>query len=205
MGGRTQAMVSVLVIEDDAMVRGWIELALEGSEFRLAGIADTAAEGVELVRRRRPELLLTDYRLPDALGTQLVRDLRLEGFGMPIVLMTANEEPGFSELAREAGAQGTVLKTGSVDSLLSALRIVTGGGRSFDVRHPRRDAGRPSLTPREREVIRLVAQGLTNREAAERLGIGEESVKTLLGRAFAKLGARKRAEAVATAQNLGLL
>lgn len=132
---------SVLVVEDDAMVRGWIELALEGSEFRLAGVARTATEAVELARRRHPSILLTDYRLRDALGTQLVRDLRLEGLAMPAVLMTASEEHGFNGLVRESGAQGTVLKTGSADELLAALRILVRDGRSFDTRHPPAGAG----------------------------------------------------------------
>jgi DNA-binding NarL/FixJ family response regulator len=193
------------VVEDDAMVSGWIRLTLEGSEFRLVGVAGGAAAAAELVELRRPELLLIDYRLPDGVGTELVRDLRQDGVSAPAVIMTANAERGFNEIAREAGAQGSVLKTGSVDELLGALRAVAAGGEAFDGRHPPRAPGRAALSPREREVLRLVARGATNREIAEELNVGAETVKTLLARTFAKLGVRRRAEAVSAAHNQGLL
>lgn len=199
------AEVGVVLIEDDPMVRGWVRLALEGSEFRLLGEAGSASEAVELVTRRIPGLLLIDYRLPDALGTQLVRELREAGVTAPAVLMTANPERGFNEAAREGGAQGTTLKSGSRDELLGALRTVLEGNEAFDGRHPERAAGRGALSPREREVVRLVARGATNREVAAALEVGEETVKTMLARTYAKLGVRRRAEAVAEAQKQGLL
>ena len=197
--------ISVLLVEDDSMVRGWVRLALEGTEFRLAGEASSAADVPDLVQRRRPDVLLVDYRLPDGSGVELVRELRRQGVGTPAVLMTANAEQGFNESARGAGAQGSVLKTGSIEDLTAALRAVHGGRESFDPRHPRRAPGRGTLSGREREALRHVAGGLTNREIAERLGVGEETVKTLLARTFAKLGVKRRAEAVAIAHEQGLL
>jgi DNA-binding NarL/FixJ family response regulator len=195
----------VLIIDDDAMAQSWIQLALEGSEFAVAGTASSAAETLDLIERRRPELLLVDYRLPDTIGTELLRDLRQQGISTPAVLMTANLERGLNEAANEAGAQGSVLKSGRPDDLLHALRSVAAGREAFDVRHPKRDPGRGALSPREREVLRRVADGATNREIAAELGVGEETVKTLMARTFAKLGVRKRAEAVAQAHALGLL
>ncbi|MEX2612701.1 MAG: response regulator transcription factor [Gaiellaceae bacterium] len=194
----------MLLVEDDAMVREWIELVLKGSEFRLAGVASTAAEGVELAARRNPQLVLTDYRLPDRFGTELVRELRLRGVRAPVVVMTANEERGLNELARDAGAQGTVLKGGSVE-LLQSLRVVSSGEQTFDLRHPQRKKGHVTLSPRERTVLQLVAAGQTNAEIALSLGVGSETVKTLIQRIFQKLGTRRRAEAVSTAHELGLL
>ncbi len=189
--------VSVLLVEDDSMVRGWVRLALEGTEFRIAGEAATGAEVAELVRRRVPDVLLVDYRLPDGSGVELVRELRRSGVGTPAVLMTANEEQGFNEAARAAGAQGSVLKTGSIGELSAALSAVHAGRESFDARHPRRPPGHGTLSSREREALRHVAAGLTNREIAARLDVGEETVKTMLARTFTKLGVRRRAEAVA--------
>lgn len=197
--------IDVLLIEDDSMVRSWVRLALQRSEFRLAGEASTGSEALDLVGRRNPELLLVDYRLPDTLGTELVRTLRHAGIDAPAIVMTANPERGFNEAAREAGAQGTTLKSGSPDELLDALRALAGGETSFDGRHPERPAGRAALSPREREVVRLVARGATNREVAQALEVGPETVKTLLARTYAKLGVRRRAEAVAEAQRQGLL
>lgn len=199
------AEVSVLVVEDDAMVRGWIRLSLRGSEFRIAGEAEDAAAAAELVARRRPDVLLIDYRLPDQPGTELVKRLRRRGDATPAIVMTANGERGFNDVVREAGGQGTVLKTGNNEELIEALRTVGSGLRSFDWRHPSRKPGEAALSSREREVIRLVADGATNRQVADTLGIGAESVKTILARMFAKLGVRKRAEAVARAHELGLL
>ena len=98
-----------------------------------------------------------------------------------------------------------MLKSGRSAELLEALRIVCGGGTSFDARHPPRPSGQAALSPREREVLRLVAAGSTNKEIAEQLQIGDETVKTLVSRTFAKLGVRRRAEAVAAAHQLGLL
>jgi DNA-binding NarL/FixJ family response regulator len=187
------------------MVRDWLRLTLEGSGFRVVGIAHTAAEALDLVDRRRPALLLVDQRLPDLVGTELVRELRRQNVEVPAVLMTANAEEGFNEAARDAGAQGTVLKTGKSAELLSSLGTVAAGRASYDARHPKRAPGRAALSPREREVLRLVAAGSTNRNIAEQLSIGDETVKTLLSRIFAKLGVRRRAEAVSEAHRRGLL
>jgi DNA-binding NarL/FixJ family response regulator len=196
--------LAVLLVEDDARVRGWVRLSLRSSEFRLAGEAEDAATAVTLCARRAPDLLV-DYRLPDMVGTELIRLLRKEGVVAPAVLMTANGERGMNEAAREAGAQGTVLKTGKAEELLLALRLVADGGDSFDGRHPRRPVGQGALSPRERQVFELVAAGATNREIAAAIGVGDETVKTLLGRTFAKLGVRRRAEAVSAAHARGLL
>jgi DNA-binding NarL/FixJ family response regulator len=195
----------MLVVEDDAIVRSWIRLALADTEFRVAGEAETAAIAIELVARRRPTILLVDQHLPDGLGTDLVKELRRRGVAAPAVLVTANAERGLNERAREAGAQGTVLKSADPGGLVSVLRIVVAGGEAYDPSHPRRPSGRGPLTPRERDVLRLAADGLTNRQIADELGIGRESVKTLLERAFVKLGAANRTEAVSSAIKLGVL
>lgn len=195
---------AVLLIEDDAMVRAWLRLALQRSEFRVAGEASTVAGARELLDRRRPDVLLVDQRLPDLSGTEFVKELRRGGLDALVVMMTANPERGFNEAAQEAGAQGTVLKGGQ-DELLAALRRVVAGEVAFDVRHPRRPRGQAPLSAREREVLSHVARGATNREIAFALQIGDETVKTVLARAFAKLGARRRAEAVTEAHTRGLL
>jgi DNA-binding NarL/FixJ family response regulator len=199
------AETRVLVVDDDAMVRRWLQLSLERSEFRVVGEANDAREALELFRRRRPRIVLVDHRLSSQFGVDVIRRLRGEDPSVRLVLMTSSPERGLNETAREAGAQGSLLKTGNAADVLSILRAVASGGRSFDPRHPPRKAGAGPLTPRERAVLRLVATGSTNREVAAELGVGEETVKTMLSRAFVKLGARRRAEAVAVAQARGLL
>jgi len=197
--------VSLLLVEDDAMVRSWVRLSLRASEFRVTAEASSAIEALELLDAVEPDFLLVDYHLPDHRGTELIRELRRRGVTAPAVMMTANHERGFNETARDAGAQGSVLKTGSPIELLEALRTVLAGRPAFDPRHPRRDPGRAALSPREREVLSLVAEGATNQEIAKELGIGVETVKTLLGRTFSKLGVQRRAQAVAAAHERGFL
>jgi DNA-binding NarL/FixJ family response regulator len=197
--------LKVLVVEDDAMVRSWLRLSLRASEFVIAAEASNAAEALGILDGVEPDFLLVDYHLPDHPGTELVRELRHRHVAAPALLMTANEEHGFNELARSTGAQGSILKSGSPIELLEALRAVAAGRDAFDPRHPRREPGRAVLSPREREVLGLVAEGATNAAIARELGIGIESVKTLLGRTFSKLGVRRRAQAVAAAHERGLL
>ena len=199
------ASAMVLLVDDDEMVRGWVRVALDATEFRLVGEAETAEAASDLVERRRPDVLLVDQRLPDGRGTELVRSLRRGGHAVPALLMTANRERGFNELVREVGAQGSIMKTGRAEELAAALRAVLRGERVVDGRHPARAVERGALTPREREVLRFVARGLTNREIARELGVTPETVKTLLARTFAKLGVRRRAEAVALAHDRGIL
>jgi DNA-binding NarL/FixJ family response regulator len=134
-----------------------------------------------------------------------VRELRRRGVTAPAVLMATGSEPGLNEGARDAGAQGTLLKTGSPSELLETLRTIQVGEDSFDSRHPRRHPICTTLTPREREVLALVAEGATNSEIASLLGIGVETVKTLLRRTFAKLGVQRRVQAVWAARELGIV
>jgi DNA-binding NarL/FixJ family response regulator len=197
--------IGVLLIDDDAIVREWVAAALGGSRFRVRGSTATAAGVAEVLHRRGADLLLVDQRLPDALGTDLVRELRRQGVTTPAILMTANAERGLNEAARSAGLQGSVLKTGSRGDLLEVMERVAGGETAWDGRHPARTENPIVLSPRERAALELIAGGATNREAAAKLGVEPETVKTLLARAFRKLGARRRAEAVANAKRLGIL
>jgi len=198
--------ISVLVVDDDAIVRDWVRQALTGTEFRIAGEAGTSAEALELLRRRRADVLLTDHWLPDdQLGTELVRVFRREGVKLPVVLMTAHPERGLNESAREVGIQASIVKSSDPSGLVSALRSVIEGRGFFDPQHPKRKEGEAPLAPRERDVIKLVAEGMTNRQVAASLGIGEETVKTLLERAYTKLGANRRADAVLEARRRGFV
>jgi DNA-binding NarL/FixJ family response regulator len=203
--GTIETPFAVLVVEDDSIVRDWLRTAFRGTEFRVAGEAATSAEALEMAARRHADLLLVDHRLDTELGTDLVRSLRKEGNAAPAVLMTADPLRGLNETAREAGIQGSIVKTADREQLLAVLRSVLEGRGYYDPAHPKRRDGEAALAPRERDVIRLVAAGKTNKEAARELGIGEESVKTMLERAYTKLGAHRRAEAVLEARRRGIV
>jgi DNA-binding NarL/FixJ family response regulator len=131
--------------------------------------------------------------------------MRRSGTHAPAVLMTASVQRGLNETAREAGVQASVVKSSDPGRLLTALRSALQGEEFFDTAHPRRRKGEAPLAPRERDVIRLVAAGRTNREVAAELGIGDETVKTLLERTYAKLGVKRRAEAVLEAKRRGIV
>jgi DNA-binding NarL/FixJ family response regulator len=195
----------IFLIDDDAMARGWLRLSLRGSEFPVVREAASAAEALNLISQAEPGLLLVDHRLPDSGGIELIRELRDRGVTAPAILLATTSQPGLNEAAREAGAEGTLLKTGSASELLEALRAVETGRESFDSRHPRRPPVCSTLSPREREVLILVAEGATNSEIASVLGIGIETVKTLLRRTFAKLGVQRQVQAVWAARELGIV
>jgi DNA-binding NarL/FixJ family response regulator len=197
--------VSLLLVEDDAMVRSWVRLSLCASEFRVAAEASSAVEALELVGLIEPDLLLVDYRLPDRRGTELIRELRTGGVTAPALLMTANHEQGLDETAHDVGAQGAISKRTNPVELIEALRAVLAGDLAFDPSHPPRDRRRAPLTRRQRDVLKLVARGARNADIARELGVGVETVKTQLHRSYHKLGVRTRAQAVAVAQELGLL
>ena len=137
------AEVNIVMVEDDAIVRSWIQLSLRRTEFRIVAEAGTAADARELVHYL-PDLWLVDYHLPDQLGTVLLRELRQDGVTAPAVVVTAGVMHGFNELVRQSGGQGTVLKTGSPSEVIGALRAVVAGRPSFDVRHPTEPAARES-------------------------------------------------------------
>jgi DNA-binding NarL/FixJ family response regulator len=195
----------VLIVDDDAIVRDWVRASLAESEFAVAGEAATPDEALRLGAARRFDLILVDYRLAGRSGLDLIRELRSTGNETPAILITAAAELGLNERAREAGAQGTAVKSSSRDDLLAALRAAAGGVPRFAGLHPERPPGERPLAPRERDVLRLVALGRTNPEIAAELGLGAETVKTLLERVYDKLGVRRRAEAAVVAQRRGLL
>jgi DNA-binding NarL/FixJ family response regulator len=201
---RLSETVPVLVVEDEAIVRQWIRAALSETEFEVVGEAKSADETIRLVERHAPCLILIDCNLPDCRGVAIVRELRRRRAATAAILMAANEADGLNELAREAGCRGTLIKTANGEELLLTMRTVVAGGTAFDRRNPRR-AGVRALSPRECQVLQLVAAGRTNREIAEELGVGATTVKTMLTRLFMKLKVRRRAEAVAVGRELGVL
>lgn len=195
----------ILIVDDDAIVREWVRSSLAESEFTVAGEAATADDALRVSKMRRFDVILVDYRLPGRSGLDLIRELRSAGDETPAVLITAAAELGLNERAREAGAQGTAVKSSSRDDLVASLQAAATGVPRFAGMHPERPPGERPLAPRERDVMRLVSLGRTNPEIATELGLSAETVKTLLERIYDKLGVRRRAEAAMIAQRRGLL
>jgi DNA-binding NarL/FixJ family response regulator len=185
---------------EPAAVAGLRWFLSEHSEFEVIGVASTEAMAVHQVEEQKPDLLILDHALGTRAATHLVSELLLARPGMAILLWT--REVADLELVRalQAGVRGYVRKSSALMTLLDAMRQLKAGQSYFEesyahvLRQWTVTRQSPRLTPREREVILLVTQGLKNREIAERLRITPGTVKVHLMHVFEKTGARDRYE-----------
>lgn len=201
-------VVRVMVVDDHPVVRDGVALLLRSDAgFRVVGGADTGRSAVAGVTDIDPDVVLLDLRLPDLGAPEVVRGILARCPGVRVVVFTAHGERHAVRAALDAGAHGCLLKDAGTTDLVAALRAVLRGERVVD---PRADtaapaAGRPELTRREYEVLRLAAQGNTNPEIAAATGLARNTVKTYLQSTLQKLGARNRVEAIGIASEAGLL
>ena len=201
----------LVLIEDHQALREGLELLLGREGCEVVGTAGTAADGQQLVETLEPDVALVDIRLGDDDGIVLTRALLEEDPERRIVLYTgsSDEELLFSGL--DSGARGYALKDGSPGELVEALALVADGGSYVDPRlRPallsRRSTERmPSLSNREREVLDLLAQGLTGEQVADQLFLSAETIKTHVRNAMAKLEAHTRVHAIAIALRAGYI
>lgn len=190
----------VLVVDDDAPFRAYVRGVLEESGYRVVEAEDGFA-GLAAVRASRPSAVLLDVNMPRLSGYEVCRSLREEyGPDLPIVFVSGERTESFDRVAGlTIGADDYLGKPFAADELLARLR-------SLLRRAGREDAAGPtSLTRRELEVLRLLADGLDQGEIAERLVISPKTVGTHIERVLAKLGAHSRAEAVALAYRLRIV
>lgn len=205
-------MISVLIVDDHPVVRSGLQ-ALLGAEPSLAvvGTAASGAEALELAGTLRPDVVLCDLRLGEGIdGVGVTAALRERRDPPAVLILTTYDND--SDIARAvlAGAAGYLLKDAEPDAIVAGIADAAAGrlvlsqdlqGRVVD----RLVQGVPALSERELDVLRLVAEGLSNKEIARRLFISEGTVKTHLVHAFAKLDADSRTAAVAAARRHGLL
>ncbi len=207
----------VLVADDEELVRTGLAMIL-GAEpgVDVVGAAADGDEAVRLVHELDPDVLLLDIRMPVRDGLQTVRALRADGVGTPVVMLTTFETDAYVVEALRSGATGFLLKDAPADRLVAALRAAAGGDAVLAPsvarrvaaelgRHRRSDTveSLSRLTERERDVLDLMAEGLSNAEIATRLVIGEGTVKTHVARILQKLGVRDRLQAVVLAYRSG--
>lgn len=206
--------VRVMIVDDHPMVRQGLRAFFELSEdLELVGEAGDLDGAVEGVARLMPDVVLLDLVLPGARGAGAVCILRDAAPQTRILVLTSFGEPERALEAVQAGASGYLLKTVAPDDLLAAVRQVANGRSVLDPeamqaaarRSPRRLPTGEQLTAREEEVLRLISEGLDNREISERLMIAEKTVKVHVGRIYAKLGAQGRAQAIVIAARLGIV
>ncbi len=213
-------MIRVAIADDQALVRTGFRVILEAEpDLEVLGEAADGREIVELVNARRPNVVLMDVRMPHLDGIEATRRLTALPHPPRILMLTTFDLDEYVYEALRAGASGFLLKDSGADELLHAVRVVAAGDAllspsitrrliaDYARRPPASDqpAALAELTPRELEVLRLLARGLSNREIARELVLGEATVKTHVARIFAKLDLHDRAQAVVLAYETGLV
>jgi DNA-binding NarL/FixJ family response regulator len=211
----------ILIVEDHPIIAAGLEALLEDRpEYDVVGVAGTVAEGRRLARDERPAVAIVDYRLPDGTGAELASALRADAPGTAVIILTAEsgDEPLLD--AASAGASGYVRKSEAPARLVAAIESVLAGANALPVPELARalqsdrrrrleqssaDRIRRSLTPRELEILRLVARGRDNRAIAAELTIGYVTVRSHVQSLLEKLGVTSRLAAVAKAVELGIV
>ncbi|MGQ0548890.1 MAG: response regulator [Armatimonadota bacterium] len=205
-------MIRILVVDDHPIVREGLVAVLEDqADFEVGGTAGSAAEALELVQPMRPDVILLDLELPGMDGLEAMPRLLAAAPDARIIVFTAYDTDERVLGAIKAGAKGYLLKGAAAEEIAGAIRAVHSGGSHLSARvaakvvaavnAPRRTV----LTAREREVLRLVADGRSTKQIARSLAITERTVKFHIASIMNKLGADNRAQAVALATRRGLL
>lgn len=202
-------MTKLVIVDDHEALREGLAalLGLEGVD--VVGVTGNVASGADLVEQTEPDVALIDVDLPDGSGIDLARELLGRWPGLGILLYTGDSDLARLRDALDSGARGYALKAGSADELVAAITLVGQGGSYVDPRLsgalvPPRAAGRaPALSPREREVFQLMAEGHTAAAVGDRLGVSVETVRTHVRNVVRKLGARNRVHAIAMALGRG--
>jgi DNA-binding NarL/FixJ family response regulator len=217
----TGAPVRVVLADDQEMVRAGLRMLIDFQpDLEVVGEAADGLEAVEVVTRVRPDVVLMDVRMPRCDGIEAARRVLAENPDVAVVVLTTFDEDASLAEALRAGVSGFLLKVAPPEQLLHAIRTVAAGNGLLDPAvtlrvmaasarsaepDPRSAARLATLTARETDVLRLVAEGLTNAEIAGALYLGEATVKTYLSRMLTKLGLRDRVQAVAFAFRSGLI
>jgi DNA-binding NarL/FixJ family response regulator len=215
--------ISIVVADDHEVVRaGFAALLDTQPDFTVLGTAADGAEAVAACRELRPDVVLMDVRMPGTDGIEATRQLAAGDPAPRVLILTTFDLDEYVFDALRAGASGFLLKDVTAERLFDAVRVVAAGeallapavtrrliSEFARIHRPAPAAAAPAavaaLTPRETEVLRLVAEGLSNPEIAGRLVVTEETVKTHVSRVLAKLGLRDRTQAVVAAYESGLV
>jgi two-component system nitrate/nitrite response regulator NarP len=202
-------MTRVLLADDHPMIASALEMLLRDTDYQLVGRARTGKEALAQIDQVNPDLVLLDVNMPDGTGIDVLRKLRKRAEERPVVLLTAGLDDPQLIAADDLEPNGVVLKTSDPALLLECMDQVLAGKTWVDPEIvDRTNAARervsslPPLTPRERELVELVRQGLRNRDIAARLGVTEGTVKVYLHSIFDKVGVGSRTELAIRAAGL---
>lgn len=213
-------MTRVVIADDQAVVRGGLRMILEAHGVEVVGEAADGAQAVAVTLEVRPDVVLMDIRMPTLDGIEATRQLAAAGAEAKVLILTTYGIDEYVYEALRAGAAGFALKTESPERLVDAVNVVAAGDALLAPQITRRlidrfvatgppQAHLPSLlqalTAREREVLGLMARGMSNNEIAAAIFVSEGTVKTHVARILAKLGVRDRVQAVVYAYEHGLI
>lgn len=212
---RTLPATTVVVVDDHPVFRDSLARAIDDApDLALLGTAATAATGLELIRRERPDVAIVDVHMPGADGVQLTSTLRSAGLATRCLLISGDPSGSLIAEALRRGAAGFLTKGATADEVTEGVREVAAGHARLDdesqtllVARMNRDAPEPveGLTARELDVLRLTAEGRSTQGIAERLCVSQGTVKGELASIYRRLGVRDRAAAVAVAYRRGLI
>jgi len=200
-------MIRVALVDDHALIRDGVRRTLErDAQIDIVAEAGSMREARVVIAHVRPEVVVLDIRLGDGNGIDLCRELTSATQAPAVIILTMYAEPARVEAAKQAGASALVGKDAPSSELAATIHAVANGGQRF----PAVDAGRgnsdaPSLTPREQEVLQLLADGLGVSQISKRLFVSESTTKTHVAKIYTKLGATNRAQALMTAIREGLI
>lgn len=199
----------ILLVDDHFVVRlGLADLLSTEPRFEVVGEASDGEEALQLFLSLRPDVVVMDFQLPKLDGPEAVAAIRREDPAARILMLTVSEAEESVWRSVAAGATGYVLKSAPREDIVSAVRSVGAGKEFFPPAISaklRARSNRPSLSPRENDVLRCLVSGLANKEIADHLGLAEPTVKMHLVSLFEKLGARDRTQAALLAVERGLL
>ena len=206
-------MIRVVIVDDHPIVRaGLVGLVDAADDLEVVGVGATGLEAIELATELVPDVVLMDLRMPGLDGDEATARILAVVPSTRVIILTTYETDDAILRAIGAGASGYLLKAAPEAELLVGIRAVAAGEVALApsvsrvlVRQAANAGSAVTLTPRELDVLRLVAEGLSNREIGARLHLGEATVKTHLLTAFPKLDAKSRTGAVTRARELGLL
>lgn len=211
--------IRIVIADDQALVRSGFRMIVEArSDLEVVGEAENGEQAVALVRELEPDVILLDIRMPELDGIEATRRIVESGVGTRVLVLTTFDVDEYVHGAIRAGASGFLLKDVRPGELVDAIRVVASGNallapaavarlldRFAAEESPRPTVAIDSLTEREVQILRLLANGLSNIEIAEKLVVGESTVKTHVSNLLRKLGVRDRVQAVIAAYDAGLV
>ena len=200
-------MIRVLIAEDQGMLLSALGTLLDlEDDLEVVALAKDGREALELARTTTPDIVLTDIEMPELTGIELAQHIRDKQLAIRVIMVTTFARAGYLRRALDAGARGYLLKDSPGDVLPNAIRTVHAGGRAIDPALAAQAWSEPDpLTDRERQVLKLAAEGWSNARIAEELGLHEGTVRNYVSEAISKLDASNRVDAARIAREKGWL